>query len=297
MCVQNEGYNPGVTAESHPYMENTLQVYGLQHLVHNLNQDVHKVLKYFDEYYEHLRNLSKLLAVDDRRRRFIVHCVEPSRYASDKWRLKKFAGHLYVKRWKEVTRFSKALLKVIWLVAETWDAEKYKGHGAGIAQDITDEDDPLDIGKISTTLCNNLFRRYLVLVVSVDSIPEDRIAAWGSTCPCHELLREAHKMSDYLFDQMIETHYGPGCRTCILNGLRSGDLAAGHIKVLFCFWFWFQAHGIILCKSSGRSCCDIFIRYVFVSLFEHSRCAVVQSLVLNTLEVFGRGDMSADSFS
>ena len=132
-----------------------------------------------------------------------------------------------------MTKFSKSLRRVIWLVAQCWDEQKYLAGADKAAKDLSDDSEPLEVSKITSVVKNNFFRRYLHLVVAVDSIPEERIASWGSICPCHETLRNCHEMSEHLCGKMMESHFGEGVHSCILSGCRASDLAAAHIKVFF----------------------------------------------------------------
>ena len=212
---------------THAFIPNALQVYGVHHFVHNLTADVHSACKYWDQYYEHLKVLSAILTVRERRRRVINFCIKPSRYASEAHKLDHFDAHLYTKRWREVTAFSKALAKIIWLFGETWNEAAYN---AGRTQN----DDEIDsaIGALNTrettqTLANNFFRRYIQLVIVVDTLPEDHIAKFGSVCLCHGPLR-AHK-SQYMFSKCMEAHYGKGHKDCPAAGCVASEFAAGRI--------------------------------------------------------------------
>ena len=234
LLLRSHGQGDAFRVGEHPHalMPNAIQIYGLQHFVHNLTQDVHKALNYFDDYYTHLTTLSKLLSVEGRRTRFIVHCVNTSPYASEAWKFKKFRGHLYSKRWKEVTKYSKSVIRVIWLLGECWDQQKYLQGAGNAAQEEPDGSEPLDVTKITSVVHDHFFRRYLILIVTGDSIPEENIASWGSGCPCHEELRQWHDMSEHMFAKMMESHYGDGMCICMLSGCRAAELAAGKIKVL-----------------------------------------------------------------
>ena len=225
-CMQGRTYT-GRDAAPRAFMRNALQVYGLQHFVHNLVQDVHKACKYWETYYEHLQTLSAILTMRERRRRFIVCCVRNSPHAHEGHKFDHFDAHLYTKRWREVTNFSKALLKVVWLFAETWSEKNYLAGRAHADDDLDGAIGALDTGKVTLTLKDPMFRRYLILVVTVDSIPEDNIAKWGAGCPCHEPLRM--RKSQYMFSRMMEAHYGKGHSECMGAGCRASELAAGWV--------------------------------------------------------------------
>ena len=238
---------------SRAFMANALQIYGLLHFVHNLVADVHSACTYWSDYYKHLQVLSSILTVYERRRRYVVTCVKPSCYRRESSKFDHFDGHLYTKRWKEVTKFSKALLKVVWVMAATWDEQAYaSGASAGAAAENDDSEfGELDPKSVTSTLKDSFFRRYLILVVAVDTIPETMIGQWGAACPCHEALR-LH-MSEHMYVKLVELHYGDGYSECPLSGCRASEICAGYIgDIVFFTRFCFRWYSIYTRLRSSR---------------------------------------------
>ena len=213
-------------------MPNALQIYGLQHFVHNLVSDVHTACAYWPTFFLQLKALSAILTVPERRRRFVAFCVKPSAFAREAHKFATFDAHLYTKRFKEVTNFSKKLWKILWVFVQTWDEHVYYSNSSREASaDAGDDFVPLDTKEVSKVLKDHYFCRYVFLVVCVDSIPEDRIGKWGTSCKCHDAIRGSK--SKYVMQKLMTAHYGNGFTVCPGAGCKASDLAAGYLQELF----------------------------------------------------------------
>lgn len=53
------------------FQENAMTVAGLQHIISNLNNDVHASLSHWSVYYAQLKTLECFLRVEERRQRFV----------------------------------------------------------------------------------------------------------------------------------------------------------------------------------------------------------------------------------
>ena len=90
-------------------MPEGLAVTGLQHVVDNLNHDVHKALQHWDNIYGQLKQFEHLLRNGDSRRIFCWTCLHARAPESVNAKFKLFKASLYEARWYDVLRFLKKL--------------------------------------------------------------------------------------------------------------------------------------------------------------------------------------------
>ena len=107
------------------FMPRALEVPGLMHIVDNLLADAHRVMEHWPIFFEQLKTFESFLVVPDRRRRFIWTCLkdQPLEFATRY--VERWSSTLYEKRWKEVVRFSKALIKILGYLVRGFKAEKF----------------------------------------------------------------------------------------------------------------------------------------------------------------------------
>ena len=117
--------------QSQCFMDNALSVAGLQHLCHNLTQDVHEHMPQWNRFFDDLHVLQKLLAHPDRKERFIWSCIRDTPFADQEKQIKSFAARLYEPRWGAVVGFMRALQPLLNTLTNAWDALKYSRHGGG----------------------------------------------------------------------------------------------------------------------------------------------------------------------
>ena len=93
-----DAMRPDVEVDCSVFMPNTLPIYGLQHLVNNLNCDVHRGLVFWPRFFPLLKNISKLFLCRGRRQRFIASCIRGTAYAARENELDHWRYGLYEKR-------------------------------------------------------------------------------------------------------------------------------------------------------------------------------------------------------
>ena len=82
-------------------------------------------MSHFDISHPRLKTFEALFTDGDRVKRFIWTCLRGTEYENASDRFELFSETLYEARWKQVAKFSKALLKIIPVLAKTRDARKY----------------------------------------------------------------------------------------------------------------------------------------------------------------------------
>ena len=155
------------------FMPNAYIVTGIQHTTNNLNDDTHSIMPGFAEHFKDLKQCEALPSNDDRRRHYVATCVRGTRYEKFERLFRSFSAHLYEGRWHEIVRFVRDLVKLVWLLAATFDvitfqsAEVGGGYQEGSAQAKTKARKgvqrgrtPLDPQKIARCLVNGVFHFY-----------------------------------------------------------------------------------------------------------------------------------------
>jgi hypothetical protein len=91
-------------SRSQHLMPNSLTIAGLQHIINNLCEDVHKSLAHWDVFFKQLKCLESFLRIEERRARFVWTCLRNTPMSGLAHRFDKFKGSLYEARWHEVDR-------------------------------------------------------------------------------------------------------------------------------------------------------------------------------------------------
>jgi hypothetical protein len=112
------------------FLPNSLTVPGLQHIMNNLCNDVHKHLHHWTHFWDELKNLEALLVVSERRQRFVWTCLRGSHLQHRDRMFNKFTGSLYEARWRAVLDFLSHLVPLLRVLAARWNAESFiRGRG------------------------------------------------------------------------------------------------------------------------------------------------------------------------
>jgi hypothetical protein len=174
-------------------------VYGFQQTTNNLSQDVHKVLKYWDRFWNGLHVFSGLLNIEERRRRFNWTCLRKTAHARYERSLKHWSANLYEKQWKHTIKFTRGLRKIMHIFHLAWDHRKYMSgvDGDGLPQENPEAEHAeaiaFDPVALTGLLHNNFFQRYLIVINDSEGVVESRMAAWSEACNCHEPLFSTHR--------------------------------------------------------------------------------------------------------
>ena len=216
------------------FLPNALKVYGFQHTVNNLSQDVHKVLKYWEEFWNGLKVFSGLLNIEERRRRFCWTCLKGTVHAVFEPRLKSWSATLYEKQWKHTIKFTRKLRLIMFIFHLAWDHVKYLSgvDGDGKVEEGTeDTNDELafDPAALTGLLKNFFWQRYLIFVDDSEGVVERRLGDWSENCNCHEpLYSDPHDPKKYLSaykrQLLLRNHYGKGQRACPMGGKRADKM-------------------------------------------------------------------------
>ena len=139
----------------------------------------------------------------------------------------RFKGSLYEDRWHEVLKFLAAIKKLLFVLARTWDADRYI-RGVDLTgksrpdQEAANERqeargglvqfNPKDLTRI---LNSSFFHYYVDMALLVEQVPEE-LASRAELCPCHGLLLE--RLSFYKRRVLSKSHFPSGCSTCPMVG-------------------------------------------------------------------------------
>jgi hypothetical protein len=107
------------------FVPSSLTIAGLQHITNNLCTDVHEHLKHWGAFWIELKNFESLLAVAERRKRFVWTWLRGSHLQHRERMFNKFIGSLYEARWRAVLDLLKHILPLLRVLAATWDADKF----------------------------------------------------------------------------------------------------------------------------------------------------------------------------
>ena len=119
-------------ASAHPpgpcgrMMPKSFTIAGLQHISHNLLQDVHSSMQHWETFHAQLKVLEGFLRIPERRSRFIVTHLKGSVFEKEEHL---FTGHfseaLYEHRWRNIIDFLLHAQKLLPILAATWDPSKF----------------------------------------------------------------------------------------------------------------------------------------------------------------------------
>ena len=108
------------------FLQHAIPVPGAMHILHNLSKDVHGQLPYWDEFWEVLNLVGKLLSNRGRRERFVNECVLRSPGLEQHERdFELNLDTLYDKRWEAVFRFCRRLCPLWPLLQACWDENRF----------------------------------------------------------------------------------------------------------------------------------------------------------------------------
>jgi hypothetical protein len=234
--LEEPGHVPAVDSGSQVHlMPNALTIAGLQHIVNNLSEDVHKGLDHWDTFHSQLKNFEQMLKLPERRRRFFFTCVRGTAFANKERAILHFHATLYEKRWKEVLTFLKMLKSLLPVFRACWCHQKYQRGVDGTGERFVAEDDVEDGNKfkplgITEAIQNSFFNRYVAFALAVEEIPQQRLAAWGEGCSCHERLFQ--NLSDHRRMSLYKRQFGEGYTCCPMHGKRAPELADGRLHAV-----------------------------------------------------------------
>ena len=209
-----------------PLFPGALQVPGLQHVLDNVNREVHQSLSYWSTFFSSLKNIEHLLSQPHRRKHFVVSCLNSTCWSDNAAMVAQFRSTLYEHRWHEVASFVRNLLPLMPLLRGSWDAQKY-------ARQNTEQGSEFSASMLSATLNNPLFGAYLHLIDLLESTCE-QLAAWGEACDCHEHMYKEGRLSTFEKSSLLIKHFqGPFLGIWVVWGfaLCLGVLTLGQVEL------------------------------------------------------------------
>ena len=230
---------PGQDSKPMAMMPNGFTLAGVQHVVNNLNQDVHQSLSHWKAFFKELHNALGLLGRDDRRQRYCWTCLRGTPYEAKERLFESWSKELYEPRWREVLEFLKAFIVVLWVMTATWDDKKYESgldaRGQSQEAEAFDQkrsapkkDLAFDPKKLTLSLRSGFFHLYTYLALKIESAPTRLAERCEAQCPCHGMLLEG--LNEYRRQRLMEKHYGAGIMTCPMAGKNLPELIAGMLE-------------------------------------------------------------------
>ena len=213
---------------------------GLQHIVHNMSEDVHTSLSHWEEYMKQLKQLEALMRVEERRERFIWSCLRNTPHAKFEHRFERFKGSLHEGRWREVVFFINAISRLLGPLATAWDEGRYvrgvdfegkEREEQAKTQQRHDDRQGLhsfNPTKLSEILRSSLFHLYTSMILLVSDVP-DILSKSSEACPCHEDVFVGEELSLYRRQKLMEQHYGPGITQCPMAGKLLPEIVTGRL--------------------------------------------------------------------
>ena len=222
----------------HRFYPNAMAIAGLQHITNNLSSDSQKGMAGFKPFFTQLKNFEALLRVKERRTRFVHSCIRHTKYAHFEPLFENFSASLYEERWHEVTKFTRALLKLLGVMVLTWDEQKFnRGVDANgdllrqkqeNKQRLQDEGNQLHQfkpSKLTESLKSGKFLVYVHMALALDEVPSE-LASECELCVCHRALLEG--LSLYERQMLMKSHYEEG--VCLMSGRLMPELCCGMIE-------------------------------------------------------------------
>lgn len=118
------GSEPG-SDEEKMMMPNCVTYPGMRHVVDNLLSSTHKSMEHWPVFFGQLKHFESLLRIPERRERFVWTCLDGTEHQRYMYLSESFSASLYESRWREVTRFLKALMPLLPAFNLAWDTRKY----------------------------------------------------------------------------------------------------------------------------------------------------------------------------
>ena len=166
------------------FMPRAFPVAGMQHIVDNLNSDVHQSMSHWENFHSDLKSLEALLRIDERRQRYVWTCLHGTNLEGQSFKSRKFSASLYEGRWHQIIIFLKHLEPLLPILARSWDKDLYvrgvNANGVGRPAQAQAEQaqqarqclTALDPAKITVAVQSSLFHAYVAMALQLEEIPE-----------------------------------------------------------------------------------------------------------------------------
>ena len=186
-----------------PFLPQAWIIPGMLHIVNNALVEVSGKLKYWDSWFEQLKEFEGLWN-GGRLQRFVNYCVHGSDLQNRSHELLSHKlGSLYMKRWSEVVRFCRRLFDVLPIIRSCWDENKFQFMSGVSGGDEGQRKDSYQFSpnRLTVVLRDDLFFAYLDMVLRLAGMLE-HLGNWAESCPCHEdvqLQGQAYSGADEAF--------------------------------------------------------------------------------------------------
>ena len=285
----SEDAHPATIPSTTFLMPRALTIAGLQHIIDNLNSDVHHSLSHWKQFHGQLKQFEALLRNDDRRNRFTWTCLHgrAPQQAIDKF--KNFKASLYEGRWHEVVRFLSRLLPLLPHLSHYWDHQRYiagsDAAGEPQAQARARQRQAREIGgtsfephEITDALRSSLFSQYAHMAHMIEQ-STSKLARWAEGCVCHMPLLP--DLTEYQSRVLMQKHYND--TTCPMAGKLAPELVAGKlIAVAAHVWGETEADITALPILSGSAPLSQPERQIIFADFNHAKLVTLALLKVKT---------------
>ena len=211
-------------------MPQALIIPGPLHALHNLAADLHSRLSWWDKFWDHLKSLEALVALQHNRERFVATCLLGTPQASKVTEFVAFSARLYEKRWGAVVTFLRDLNPLLQCLVETWSQQRFL-LGRGCMAALDGDDSKSLASDVSAALDSVMFRDYFAFSLGLHRVL-DGLEAWIEGCACHDhLFRDvSHRKRRRRLAKLFHQDRRHGTGTCPLRGRRAAEFAAGEFE-------------------------------------------------------------------
>ena len=226
-----------------------LVVPGLDHIAHNLQEDLDKHLRSWSSWLPGFKGLCLLLSKKHLLKRLIATCIEGTPLSSLKGIFESTVPSIAKWRWGTICKTLPAVLSVFKPLKLVWNAEKFQKQNrsggdpledsADQAEQEEDEDmKVLKVGDITSALRSDFWLAYAHMLLSLHEIG-NRISSWASGCPCHGWLQAKPNAGpgvenhwDVYLREIVRARGLPlqedgAAFSCPMAGKRAPELASG----------------------------------------------------------------------
>ena len=206
---------------------NAVETPGLEHILHNASNDLHRAMKGYKQCCDRMRELCKILRRREAHERLIERCYMTrgplgEAMAAD---LKGFDAHVHSERWGTVAHAAEMIHKIRASLQRGWNLAMY--NPTWNAQDEareTSDSHCVNLSIVDQAVADPAFWAYVEMLQTL-ARAVSRLLSWCDSCTCHWELLQA------VYEQKIELPVkARTCwKTCVLRGRRLPELATGDL--------------------------------------------------------------------
>ena len=215
------------------FLPNAMLSSGLDHVSHNLQQELDQKLQKFQPWLKGFKAIVHLLSSKYLRQRFVGRCLLGSQYASYAHLFDKGVPSVAKWRWGTICTVLPLVLSLLGPLRLSWSSEKF-------GSELSDSDkQTFDLGEVGEAVRDPWWQAYGQMLLELHVLA-NYISAWGAGCSCHEWLLRS-KSTGALSDEAATLHelqaefgvrpheFDGELFPCMMRGKRAPELAAGHL--------------------------------------------------------------------